>query len=127
MLQKLYLIPDPNGQESFDGPKLRDAIRSLRGIANWREPNPVDPQNTLFVCELETGDKTAPAIRIQVRKDLRSASIEAFHEAGLAAALDIQRHYRDAIFAFSEESSAIVIAISSIQSPQELGEKLKLR
>jgi hypothetical protein len=128
MMQRLFLIPDPEGRETFDASRLRRAIQHLKGVTHWREgSDSVDPEGTLFECELESGDKTIVAIPIQVRKDLTSASIGAFHDDGLKAALDIQRGYGTEVFAFSEESSPEVVALSAIQSPQELAEKLKLR
>ncbi|HXL25991.1 MAG TPA: hypothetical protein VN952_04885 [Chthoniobacterales bacterium] len=128
MMQRLFLIPDSEGKETFDASRLRTAIQDLHGVTHWREgSDSVDPEGTLFECELETGDKTTVPIPIQIRKDLTSASIGAFHDEGLQSALDIQRRYGGEVFAFSEKSSPEVVALSAIKSPQELAEKLKLR
>lgn len=128
MMQRLFLIPDSEGKEPFDVPRLRTAIQSLNGVSRWREgPDSVDPEDTLFECELETGDKNIVPIPIEVRKNLSSVSIGAYHALGLNAALDIQRRYGGEMFAFSEESSPDVIPLSSIESSHELAEKLRLR
>jgi hypothetical protein len=127
-MQRLFLIPDPDGKETFDASRLRSAIQHLNGVIHWQEgPDSIDPESTLFECELEAGDKTTVPIPVQIRKDLTSLSIGAFHDDGLKAALDIQRRYGREVFAFSEESSPEVVALSAIISPQELAEKLKLR
>ena len=127
MMQRLFLIPDSEGTKTFDGPRLRKAIQSLVGVTCWQESDLVDPADTLFLCQLPTGDDKIWPIPVEVRKNLSSVSIGSYHERGLNAALDIQRHYGGEIFAFSEELSPEVLPLSSIKSPHELAEKLKLR
>jgi hypothetical protein len=70
-MQRLFLIPDSEGKVTFDEPRLRTAIQNLNGVSRWREgPDSVDPEDTLFECELDTGDKTIVSIPIEVRKNL---------------------------------------------------------
>ena len=128
MMQRIYLIPDSEGKGSFDEEKLREAIQSIARVRNWRDgESSLDPDGTLFECDLECSDKDIEAIPIEVRKDLKSVSIGAYHEDGLKAALHIQGRYGKGVFAFSEESSPDVVALSAIRSPNELAQKLKLR
>jgi len=120
-MQKLWLIPDAEGKGSFDVHKLRLAIRGLPALTNWQESS----EEILFECDLNTSDASIQPIPIQVNKN--SISIGIYHNDGLKAALDIQKRYGEEMFAFSEESSPEVIAISLLRTPEELAIKLKLR
>ena len=99
-------------------------FKDLSGVIRWgEEPHAVD---TLFECEVAGSDVTSP-IPVSVTKDLTCVSIGAYHEDGLKAALEIQRRYGDEVFAFSEELSPDVVALSTVESPKALAEKLRLR
>ena len=128
MIQRLYFLAHAQGEEPFDADRLRRAIQSLNGLVNWREgANWHERAGILFQCELETGDPRNIRIPIRVMRDLRSASIGAFHDDGLRAALEIQRNYGAEIYAFSEEASPKVIALSTIKSPEELAAEHKIK
>ena len=127
-MQRLFLVADQEARMSFDGARLRRIIQGLKGVTGWREGvDSVDPEGTLFECELETGDPRNIRVPIEVTTDLRSASVGAFHEDGLKAALEIQRHYGSEIFAFSEEAQPLMVPLSKVNSPDELAALLKLR
>jgi hypothetical protein len=128
MMQKLFLIADSEGSKAFDASKLRKAIEALTGATGFREgKESIDPENVLLEIELETGEDGVIPIPISVSKNLGSVSVGAYHDKGLNAALEIQRRYGEEVFAFSEESSPHVVPLSTIKSPQELAQSLKLR
>jgi hypothetical protein len=127
VIQRIHLIPDSEGKGTFDAEKLRQAIQGLGRTTNWRNEEDTLDEGTLFECQLECSEKEVEPIPVQVRKDLSSLSIGGYHDDGLKAALDIQRRYGKEVFAFSEESSPAIVALSAIRSPRELGAKLKLR
>jgi hypothetical protein len=126
-MQKLFLVPDSEGKKTFEAPKLREIIGTLKGVTGYREgKDSVDPESVLFECELETDEKGIMPIPIHVSKDLSSVSVGAYHDRGLSAALEIQKRYGDEIFAFSEESSPDIVSLLNIKSAQELAQHLKL-
>lgn len=128
MMQYAFFLAHPEGQSSFVAEKLRHAIGSLKGIANWRErADTVFGESVLFRCELARTNEVDVPVPIIVSRDLLSFSVGAYCDVGLDAALEIQRRYGDEIYACSEESSPEVVRLSPIATAKELAEKLRLR
>src|SRR5262249_11381996 len=87
LISFIWLFSDTSGQQRFDVVRLREAVRSLPWVQNWRDAYPADDYgNVLFECELADEKKYAP-VPIQFRRDGQSLSIGADRQLGLQAAL----------------------------------------
>ena len=125
MINFIWLFPDTSGERRFDVARVRDAVRSLPWVQNWRDLPADDPGDLLFECELADEKQYAP-LPVQFRREGQSLSIGADRQLGLRAALLLQQLYTDEIFAVSEESLPNMVSLKEVATIEELARSLGL-
>ena len=108
MSSNMFLVLDLNGNETFDPDKVRECLKDLNGIHDWRD----NTADALFECQFDFAEDSTILL---LPRGLESISIWGVGDASLKLALEIQACYDVEIHALND-SFTMDIVLSSLTS-----------
>ncbi len=121
MSASLLLYLDAEGKVSFDPTKIRNCLKHLEGMSNWREGSDTPRDDMLFDCFYEfNGDSTI----VFVPPQLSFVGVWGTGDASLQVALEIQKRYDAPIYIAVSESPDNVVNLTTVLSLLDLKNRL---